>query len=100
MVRAANTGVSCIIDARGRIVSQGVTIPAPGSGEQDPSETCRVGGVLRGSAPLAGGTPLYARVGDGLGLVALLASTILVMVSFVRTRTDRRAVSPTGADGR
>ncbi len=77
MVRAANTGVSAIIDARGRVVEAGAIA------EDGSRGTARVGGILWGSVPLAAGSPLYARVGDAAGWLAMGASAILLAVSFV-----------------
>jgi apolipoprotein N-acyltransferase len=69
-VRAANTGVCAIIDARGRILARGI--------EGDP-RGYRVEGVLVGEVVLGEGTTIFARIGDvpawvfaGVGLVLAL----------------------------
>lgn len=70
MARAANTGVSAIVDARGRVVSFGVEGGA-----------ARVDGVLVGEAPMyAGGTVFGRFVGlwpaYGLGVLGLAACIV------------------------
>ncbi|MFI4897068.1 MAG: apolipoprotein N-acyltransferase, partial [Phycisphaerales bacterium JB059] len=81
MVRVANTGISCVIDASGRVVREGVD-PVPGeSGEHATGGLERVDGVLVTDVALAAGVPVYARIGDlvawgliaGVGLCLVLA---------------------------
>ncbi len=84
MVRAANTGVSAIIDARGRLVAEGAVA------EDGSRGTARVGGILWGSVPLASGSPLYARVGDAAGWGAMAGAAILLVASFVLKGPGRR----------
>jgi apolipoprotein N-acyltransferase len=82
MVRAANTGVSAIVNARGQVLEQGAIA------EDGSRGTVRVGGVLWGRVPLAAGSPLYAVVGDAVGwaamMVAVIIAAILPVFSFVR----------------
>jgi apolipoprotein N-acyltransferase len=72
VARAANTGISALIDARGRILARGV--------QGDPAGS-RVDGFLIGQVPLGTRITLYARIGDvfawaafAMGLAALIAS--------------------------
>lgn len=64
MVRSANTGISALIDPRGRLVRAGV------DGQANQS---RVDGVLVVDVPGPAGTTVYARVGDvfGAGIMGL-----------------------------
>ncbi len=64
LVRAANTGVSAVIDAYGRTVS---------------SLPLGTEGVLDAALPRAIGRTLYARAGDGIALVIMCASLIVVV---------------------
>ena len=77
MVRAANTGISCVIDPRGRVVIEGVEAVYGGapSGGLD-----RVDGILVAEVGLASGATVFARVGDlaGWGLIAGLGALTLV----------------------
>ncbi|HXL99237.1 MAG TPA: apolipoprotein N-acyltransferase [Rhizomicrobium sp.] len=57
VVRAANTGISAIVDPQGRVIA------SLGSGQK---------GVLDGALPQALHPTLYARIGDGAFLVLLL----------------------------
>lgn len=79
MVRAANTGVSAIINARGQILAQGAIA------EDGTRGTVRAGGVLWGRVPLATGTTLYATVADSVGWAAMFGAAILLALSFVRS---------------
>ncbi len=80
MVRAANTGISCVIDARGRVVREGVD-PVPGAGVGATGGVDRVDGILIEDVMLASGRTIFARIGDlagwtlivGLGLVMVLS---------------------------
>lgn len=60
MARSANTGISCLIDARGRVLARGT-----------PSGDARVDGTLVGDLPLGTGSTLYARIGDAFAWVVL-----------------------------
>jgi apolipoprotein N-acyltransferase len=70
MVRAAGTGVSAIIDARGRVVN------SLGLGER---------GVVDGALPPAVPPPLYARLGDLVFWILLAGAAILAMASGRKT---------------
>ncbi|HYE61523.1 MAG TPA: apolipoprotein N-acyltransferase [Phycisphaerales bacterium] len=88
MARAANTGISALIDAQGRILSRGV------EGSQQES---RIDGILRGSVPLGTGTTLFARLGNVFPWSVLGLTTAALLVTFVRkwgrqaTPADSRA---------
>lgn len=66
MLRAANTGVSCAIDASGRVTHRGV-----GGGKG-----ARVGGVLVAEVELTAGETLFARFGFAFGWVLLALGAI------------------------
>lgn len=65
MVRAANTGISAIVDAGGRVAASGVTMADKSRGRS------RVEGVLVGEVGVGGPVTVYARVGDGVGWTML-----------------------------
>jgi apolipoprotein N-acyltransferase len=74
MARAANTGISALIDSKGRILARGV---------EGSRHATQVDGILKGSLTLGAGPTLYARVGEvfpwsvlGLILTALAASFV------------------------
>lgn len=74
LVRAANNGISAVLDAHGRI-------------------TARLGlnerGVLDAPLPVALATPtLYARFGDGLYFILLLGGALLVLTITCRSQTS------------
>jgi apolipoprotein N-acyltransferase len=81
-LRAANTGVSAIIDARGRVVAWGVD-GRPGAAFVD--------GVLSGQVALNPGSTPYARVGDLAGWVALAAGFLLVLAVAIWRTPSRPA---------
>lgn len=62
IVRAANTGISCAIDHRGRIIARGVRRPEDRPGQTGPSELAD--GVIVAELPLPVGRTIYARYGD------------------------------------
>jgi len=68
MVRAANTGVSAIIDGRGRVRARGVDGDARGY---------RVDGVLVADVPLASGVTPASRAGRLVGWLVLAAGVAL-----------------------
>lgn len=86
MVRATNTGVTCFIDAHGRVTSR-----------LDDSDTGRpfVEGVLPGevSVPRAGVLTLYARFGDWFALAMLGVCVALWLVAKIRRGSQRFAAS-------
>lgn len=79
MVRAANTGISCVIDPSGRVLTDRVEAVEGGeaSGGLD-----RVDGILVADVRLSSGLTVFARVGDlaawgliaGLGVLTLLGA--------------------------
>lgn len=72
MVRAANTGVSAAIDARGRLIAAGP------SGRQ---RTVDVDGVMPVSIDLPSDSPtIYARLGDILGWASLIGVVPLILL--------------------
>ncbi len=70
MVRAANTGVSAVIDGRGRVRARGVEGDRRGY---------RVEGVLVADVPLSRGTTPAAIAGRMIGWVALAAGGLVVL---------------------
>lgn len=81
VVRAANTGVSAIIDPRGRVVASG-TDAAPGASLVD--------GVLSGELPAPRTPTVYARVGNVAGWVCLVWAGLLVLLAGLQARASRR----------
>lgn len=81
VVRAANTGVSAVIDAQGRLVKAGV------DGDPRPA---RVDGVLTADLVPGPGVTIYARFGDVLGWSSLVATAGLILVSLRRPIWGRR----------
>ncbi|HYF15488.1 MAG TPA: apolipoprotein N-acyltransferase [Phycisphaerales bacterium] len=75
MVRAANTGISCSIDARGRVL--GVARDAGGG-------TSRTDGVLSATVEPGAGATVYARGGFVLGHAVFAAACVLLAVAWVR----------------
>jgi len=84
MVRAANTGISSVIDADGRVVRDTVT-PVP----NDQSNA----GYINEPVRLGTGSTLYASVGDAVGWATLVATGVGVLIPSVSTsrRAGRRA---------
>ncbi|TVQ30902.1 MAG: apolipoprotein N-acyltransferase [Phycisphaeraceae bacterium] len=86
MVRAANTGISCLIDGAGRVIARG---------PDDREEEVDVEGVMRVSVPIPGdgAATIYARIGDLFGWLCLLAALGglgLAGVDAARERRSRR----------
>lgn len=71
LVRAANTGISGVVDPRGRIVAA--------SGLFEPA-------ALVVEVPIAAGTTFYVRHGDVFAGACLLAAAALSLAAFPRTR--------------
>lgn len=83
MVRSANTGVSAIVDARGRVLTSGI---------DGATAAIDAGGVLSGRVPVAVGTQgptLFARGGHWLGDVLLAIAALLVVAGVVAARAGR-----------
>lgn len=71
MVRVANTGISSVIDARGRVIRAGVG---------EPAQIGQVEGVLRADVPGPGPMTMYARFGGVAGWAAFVSTLILLGV--------------------
>jgi apolipoprotein N-acyltransferase len=74
LARAANCGVSAIVDGNGRVLSSLPTLKE---------------GVLSGIVPLDDREALYSSVGDWLGQSCLLVTIGLVPLAFIWKRRDR-----------
>lgn len=81
MVRAANTGISGVIDARGRVLAT-----------LEP----RRGGVLRCAVPLGSAVTPYARSGDWLPRGAMIAAVAAILGSFFVRPPQRPEPIPEG----
>jgi apolipoprotein N-acyltransferase len=95
MARCANTGISALIDAQGRILARGV--------EGDP-RGARVDGILKGPLALGSGATLYARVGGVFPWSVLGLTTLALAASFVRKWGPGRSKgkpqgAPSGGEG-
>jgi apolipoprotein N-acyltransferase len=94
MVRPANTGLSGMIDAKGRVVTLGVVHPPARNGNaraSDAEATLRTpghntDGYLTVDAPLATRTTVFARVGNGPAWGVWLVGIGLVGASLLRKR--------------
>lgn len=104
MVRAANTGISCIIDARGVVTRAGVEPVSP-QGQLGPPSAQRwlTDGVIRGTVTLpapASITP-YARVslllGDVFGWLPCVLAGLLVVFGLVSSRKHTKPAPTIGA---
>ncbi|CAG1007409.1 Apolipoprotein N-acyltransferase [Phycisphaerales bacterium] len=85
VLRAANTGISAIIDARGRITASGIDGTPMAS---------RADGVLHGSVTLGAGRTVYATIGDSAGWLALASGIGLVARAAWLSWNDRRTRLP------
>ncbi len=85
MARAANTGISCLIDAQGRVTARGV---------EGTRQTAQLDGILRGEVALGTRTTLFARVGNIFPWTILGVATLALLASFVRTKQPRIADGP------
>jgi len=81
VVRAANTGISCVVDASGRVLA---------------SLDARQGdSVLVAEVPLsATDRTIYARIGDAPGWMAFAASLVLLLLRIVNRRPTASASPP------
>ncbi|MFG0260050.1 MAG: apolipoprotein N-acyltransferase [Phycisphaerales bacterium JB041] len=82
VVRAANTGVSAVVDASGVVLRTGVE-GSPAAGD------ARVDGVLAARVPLVEGKTVYASMGDVLGWAGLVGAGIVVVAAGVLGRSER-----------
>ena len=96
LVRAANTGISAIIDGNGRVVEPDTLLSLDG---RDRSMRTAGGtyerqfdGVLIGDLPLDPRTSVYQRIGDWLGLGSLLLTAMLLAAAVV-TRRPQPAIA-------
>lgn len=84
MVRAANTGVSCVIDARGRVTRRGI----------DDGGAARVEGVMTANVPPPGRATPYSWAGDVVGWSALAGMAMVFAGTF--TGRKQRVAAPAG----
>jgi apolipoprotein N-acyltransferase len=87
MVRSANTGISAVIDANGRVVARGVEGDKVG---------CEVEGVMAADVPLpmradGGGATFYARTGNWAGWGSMGIWVIVTGAAVVRCRKLRKS---------
>ncbi|MCA9288075.1 MAG: hypothetical protein KDA05_05790 [Phycisphaerales bacterium] len=92
VVRAANTGVSCAIDHRGRVVAVGVRGPDGTIGE------ARAEGVLIAELRLPRGRTVYAGTGDRLGWIVMAVGGLLLVAAFVPWPRGRDSGSNEGTE--
>lgn len=89
MIRAANTGISCGFDERGRLVAEGVREVETGAAVLGRSAGTRVIEI-----PTVRGRTIYARIGDVLGWVCLGLSGCVggavLALALVRGRSNRQ----------
>ncbi len=77
IIRSANSGISAVVDAKGRVLQ---SLPL---GER---------GVIDTGLPLAGPSTLYSRWGDLMLVVVMgIALALVVVLSLPTSRSDRRA---------
>lgn len=88
MARAANTGVSALVDHRGRVIARGVHGDPVGIG---------VDGVLVGDLPMVEGATLYARGGWLVPWLAAAAGLLWVLLALLKPRSVRTSESLPGA---
>lgn len=95
MIRAANTGISCAIDARGHVIAR-----RP-DGRKKEDAAAPVEGVLQIDLPPAGSTrapTFFVRFGYLFPWACLAAGTILAVLAFV-PRRGRASAGPPGTPG-
>jgi len=81
MIRAANTGISAAIDARGRVLKRGV------DGQVRATD---IDGVLSVSVPIPSGETTYLRHGDLFRWPATCVGSLLALTGLVGEVRDRR----------
>ena len=84
MVRCTNTGISCIIDPYGRIIS---------SLKDDNGEALFVRGMLNSQVELITSNTLYTRLGDWLVGVSLVVSLVMFCVAIVGKISKKRSTN-------
>lgn len=101
MVRAVNMGISCIIDALGRVIALPVKMPVQGEGGQylanakgtDWRDTKGRESLLIGSVPLYTRISLYTRVGDILPWGCWAIMIVAFVINFARRSPRPHATS-------
>lgn len=93
MARAANTGISALVDHRGRLIASGVNKQARAVG---------VDGVLSGELPIVKDPSLYARGGWAVPWLLALLGLLLTIASFLpdRSRSTPPSTAATTKDTR
>lgn len=88
MIRAANTGISALIDARGKVIARGVNMP-----EERPAIGSE--GVLYGQLrlPEPEERTIYAQLGNALGWSLLGAMIVLIAMTFRATSRGREGAA-------
>lgn len=83
MVRAANTGISCLIDERGKVLQRGPNL----GDDPHPSHGANTSGVMLvdTAASDPGGSTLYAATGDLAGRGCLLLSLLIAARALARS---------------
>ena len=95
MVRSVNMGISCIIDALGRVVALPAPVPLQGNPgvfvSNAPGSTWHEvkgkEGLLIGTVPLYTQISLYTRLGDVLPWICWGMMTVALVLSFLRRKT-------------
>jgi apolipoprotein N-acyltransferase len=97
LVRAANTGVTCIIDAEGRMVKALAKPGDPNHSSRNPPVTIGdfTDHVLFGTVdvPRQGPVTLYMRYGDWLAMAAVAIAAAAIAFRFFRPQADEMAHS-------
>jgi apolipoprotein N-acyltransferase len=88
LVRAANTGISAAVDARGRVFAR--TDASPGS--PDPTDDGRLL-VVDAELPPPGAPTPFARIGNLVGWASVLGSAATLVVAGFIGRVESRAAS-------
>jgi apolipoprotein N-acyltransferase len=85
MARAANTGISCLIDAQGRVTALGV---------EGSRQRAQVDGILKGEVALGTRTTLFARVGNVFPWTVFVVTTLALAGTYVRRKQPGIADAP------